>query len=143
MVDSGWHSVSNVAMDEDVNLHGRTPAQATTASTPTFVRTDSHADAHTFQYVKLTSGQVGNDTSAIMCSDSHISPPEIHTHLPTHLPRVTLKLHVCVKCALALLLGTSQCLLPISQALACSCLTANEIRAPQGIVLSAERECAK
>lgn len=35
---------------------------------------------------KLTSGHVENDTSALMCSDSHISPPEIHTHLPTHLP---------------------------------------------------------
>lgn len=82
----GWCSVSSEAMDEAVNLRGPTHTQATTASTPAFVCTDSHTDAHTIQYVKLTSGHVENNTSAIMCSDSHISLPEIHTHLPTCLP---------------------------------------------------------
>lgn len=57
MVDNGWRPVSHVDMDEDVNLHGPTYTQATTASTRAFVCTDSHTEAHMFQHAKPTSGK--------------------------------------------------------------------------------------
>lgn len=57
MVDNDWRSVSNVDIDENVNLHGSTHMQATPASTPTLVCTDSCTDAHICHYVKLTSGK--------------------------------------------------------------------------------------
>lgn len=57
MVDDGWRPVSHVDMDEDVNLHGPTYTQATTASTRAFVCTDSHTEAHIFQHARPTSGK--------------------------------------------------------------------------------------